>query len=88
MLPSHFVSIATLLGKENLLVVKDPERHARLRALLQPAFSADAIKAYLPDIEALVARHLADWQAAGSEGIKAYPCLKMLTFDFILQVCG
>lgn len=79
-------SAATLLGRDNLLVVKDPERHARLRALLQPAFNADAIKAYLPAIEALVARHLGDWQAAGPEGIKAYPSLKMLTFDFILQV--
>lgn len=77
---------ATLLGKDNLLVVKDPVRHAKLRALLQPAFSADAIKTYLPAIEALVARHLGDWQAAGPEGIKAYPRLKMLTFDFILQV--
>lgn len=77
---------ATLLGKDNLLVVKDPLRHATLRALLQPAFSAEAIKTYLPEIQALVARHLGDWQAAGPEGVKAYPCLKMLTFHFILQV--
>lgn len=77
---------ATLLGKDNLLVVKDPLRHATLRALLQPAFSAEAIKTYLPAIQALVARHLGDWQVAGPEGVKAYPCLKMLTFDFILQV--
>lgn len=31
-------------------------------------------------------RHLQDWQAAGPEGVKAYQSLKMLTFDFILQV--
>ena len=66
--------------------MKDPLRHATLRALLQPAFSAEAIKTYLPAIQALVARHLGDWQAAGPEGVKAYPCLKMLTFDFIMQV--
>jgi len=77
---------ATLLGRDNLLVVKDPVRHAKLRALLQPAFSAEAIKSYLPAIQALVARHLDDWCTAGPDGIKAYPCLKMLTFDFILQV--
>jgi cytochrome P450 len=77
---------ADLLGQDNLLVVKDPARHAQLRALLAPAFAADAIKAYLPAIEALVARHLGDWQAAGSEGVKAHPRLKMLTFDFIMEV--
>jgi cytochrome P450 len=38
----------TLLGEDSLLVVRDPERHRRLRALLQPAFSADAIATYLP----------------------------------------
>jgi cytochrome P450 len=81
-----YTAFSTLLGKDNLLVVKDSLRHATLRALLQPAFSAEAIRTYLPAIQALVARHLGDWQAAGSEGVKAYPCLKMLTFDFILQV--
>lgn len=75
-----------MLGQDNLLVVKDAARHAQLRALLAPAFAADAIKAYLPAIEALVARHLGDWQAAGPEGVKAYSRLKMLTFDFIMQV--
>jgi cytochrome P450 len=47
---------ATLLGKDNLLVVKDSARHLKLRTLLQPAFSADAIRTFLPAIEALVAR--------------------------------
>jgi hypothetical protein len=41
----------TLLGEDSLLVVKDPQRHAYLRALLQPAFGPDAIASYLPDIE-------------------------------------
>lgn len=83
---THAPTSADLLGKNCLLVVKNPARHTYLRTLVQPAFSADAIKAYLPAIEALVARHLSDWEAAGSSGVKAYPSLKMLTFDFILQV--
>jgi cytochrome P450 len=41
----------TLLGEDSLLVVKDPQRHAYLRALLQPAFGPDAIASYLPAIE-------------------------------------
>lgn len=85
-MPAALNDAAQLLGFDNLLVVKDSQRHAKLRALLQPAFSGDAIKTYLPAIDVLVARHLADWHAAGQDGVKAYPRLKMLTFDFILQV--
>ncbi|WIA16755.1 hypothetical protein OEZ85_013407 [Tetradesmus obliquus] len=81
-----FRAFGTLLGEDSLLVVKDPARHAYLRALLQPAFGPDAIASYLPDIEALVSRHLASWQASGQAGVKAYGALKMLTFDFILQI--
>lgn len=77
---------ATLLGEDSLLVVADPDRHKYLRTLLQPAFNADAIATYLPDIQSLIEWHLASWEAAGSQGVKAYECLKTLTFEFILQV--
>eukprot|EP00878_Enallax_costatus_P006453 GHUV01006765.1.p1 GENE.GHUV01006765.1~~GHUV01006765.1.p1 ORF type:complete len:278 (+),score=70.74 GHUV01006765.1:164-997(+) len=77
---------ATLLGEDSLLIVADPNRHKYLRTLLQPAFSADSIATYLQDIQSLIERHVAGWEAAGPTGVKAYDCLKMLTFDFILQV--
>jgi hypothetical protein len=37
-------------------------------------------------LQALVSRHLQSWQASGQGGVKAYGALKLLTFDFILQV--
>lgn len=49
--PMLLFAAGTLLGEDSLLVVKDPARHAYLRALLQPAFGPDAIASYLPDIE-------------------------------------
>lgn len=82
----HHGRAATLLGDDCLLVVKNPKRHAYLRTLLAPAFSADAISSYLPDIQVLVGRHLASWEDAGQAGIKAHKALKLLTFDFIMQV--
>lgn len=75
-----------LLGEDNLLCIKDPERHKKLRVLLQPAFAADAVATYLPDIQALITRHLCDMEAAGPAGMQAHHALKVLTFDFIMQV--
>jgi hypothetical protein len=77
---------ALLLGADNLLVIKDPVRHAKLRALLAPAFAGDAVAGYLPAVQALASRHLAGWAGAGGAGVQGYPRLKTLTFDFILQV--
>jgi hypothetical protein len=52
------VAAGTLLGEDSLLVVKDPARHAYLRALLQPAFGPDAVASYLPDIEVRPTSHM------------------------------
>lgn len=67
-------------------MVEDHARHAYLRTLLNPAFNAASIASYMPAIEALVARHLASWEAAGQGGVLAYKALKKLTFEFIVEV--
>lgn len=44
---------------------------------------------YLPEIVDLVQRHLQEWVDAGEAGVKGLDALKMLTFEFIVQVgCG
>jgi hypothetical protein len=48
--------------------------------------AAANIMLYCLLLQSLVSRHLASWQQSGQEGVKAYGALKMLTFDFILQV--
>jgi cytochrome P450 len=47
------------MGEHSLVLVQEP-RHKYLRGLLQPAFSGSAIAGYLPAIQALVTRHLAE----------------------------
>lgn len=44
---------------------------------------------YLPEIVDLVQRHLQEWVDAGEAGVNGLDALKMLTFEFIVQVgCG
>ena len=73
------------MGEDSLLVVSGP-KHKYLRGLLAPAFSPESVASYTPQIVQLVERHLADWAAAGDEGVKALDALKLLTFEFIVQV--
>jgi len=74
-----------LMGEHSLVLVQEP-RHKYLRGLLQPAFSGSAISGYLPAIQALVGRHLAEWEAAGEAGVQGYDGLKLLTYEFIISV--
>lgn len=61
----------TLMGEKSLVLVQEPH-HKYLRALLQPAFSKEAVHSYLPAIEALVLRHLTSWEDKGEA--LAGPC--------------
>eukprot|EP00879_Flechtneria_rotunda_P007705 GHRR01008078.1.p1 GENE.GHRR01008078.1~~GHRR01008078.1.p1 ORF type:complete len:426 (+),score=141.85 GHRR01008078.1:697-1974(+) len=78
-------SFVRLMGDQSLINVHNPV-HKHLRALLMPAFQPEAVASYLPQIQALVKHHMDEWVAAGAEGVKAYPKLKLLTFDFIIQI--
>ena len=70
-----------------MLVLSGPHpKH--LRALLAPAFSPEAVAAATPQIVELVGRHVQEWAAAGSEGVVGLEALKLLTFEFIVQVGG
>jgi hypothetical protein len=73
------------MGEDSLLVVSGP-RHKYLRALLAPAFNPDAVAGYTPQIVQLAQRHLQDWAAAGEDGVQGLDALKLLTFEFIVQV--
>jgi cytochrome P450 len=73
------------MGEHSLVLVQEP-RHKYLRGLLQPAFSGSAIAGYLPAIQGLVTRHLAEWEAAGEAGMQGYDGLKLLTYEFIISV--
>jgi cytochrome P450 len=75
------------MGEHSLVLVQEP-RHKYLRSLLQPAFSGSAIAGYLPAIQQLVLRHLAEWEAAGEAGVQGYNGLKLLTYEFIISVSG
>lgn len=62
------------MGEKSLVLVQEPH-HKYLRALLQPAFSKEAVYSYLPAIQALVNRHLASWEAAGVHSTEVPACL-------------
>ncbi|WIA32262.1 hypothetical protein OEZ86_003108 [Tetradesmus obliquus] len=84
-LQSNIKSFVALMGEHSLVLVQEP-RHKYLRGLLQPAFSGSAISGYLPAIQALVGRHLAEWEAAGEAGVQGYDGLKLLTYEFIISI--
>jgi hypothetical protein len=73
------------MGEHSLVLVQEP-RHKYLRGLLQPAFSGAAIAGYLPAMQQLVTRHLAEWEAVGEVGVQGYDGLKLLTYEFIISV--
>jgi cytochrome P450 len=73
------------MGKDSLIQAADPQ-HKYLRQLLGPAFSPEATARYLPEITALMQRHLQEWADAGEAGVKGLDSLKLLTFEFIVQV--
>lgn len=73
------------MGEDSLLVVSGPQ-HKYLRGLLAPAFSPEAVSRYTPQIAQLVTRHLADWAAAGPQGVRGMEAIKLLTFEFIVEV--
>jgi len=73
------------MGENSLLVVSGPQ-HKYLRGLLAPAFSPEAVSRYTPQIAQLVTRHLADWAAAGPQGVRGMDAIKLLTFEFIVEV--
>jgi hypothetical protein len=64
------------------------EAHKNFRAMLQPAFTPEAINgAFLPEVVAIVERALAAWAARG-EAVPGYDAFKRMTFEIIMQVGG
>lgn len=76
--------IGTLMGRHNLLTLQEPA-HKHLRALLQPAFTAEAVGVQMPRIVAVMDKYLQRW--ADAEGtVSADKEFKLMTFDFIVQI--
>eukprot|EP00879_Flechtneria_rotunda_P027586 GHRR01029556.1.p1 GENE.GHRR01029556.1~~GHRR01029556.1.p1 ORF type:complete len:239 (+),score=51.99 GHRR01029556.1:238-954(+) len=70
----------TILGDTSIAMVQNPELHQRLRQIMLPYFTTDAIQRLVPDIQATVQKHLARW-AAADKPVSAYKGAKKLTFD-------
>ncbi|KAI8472759.1 MAG: cytochrome P450 [Monoraphidium minutum] len=79
--PPHF---AKLFGPESL-ILQTGARHRALRALMQPAFTTEAIAAFVPRVSEIVSGYLEAWAAAGG-AVAGYEQLKLMTFDIIVQV--
>ncbi|KAF8064654.1 DED1 [Scenedesmus sp. PABB004] len=83
-----------LLGETSVSMLQpaDAELHARLRQVMAPFFTAEAVARAMPAIQATTEAHLARWAqggaAAGSAahaggGVTAYAAARLLTFDIL-----
>ncbi len=81
---AHTVS---LLGRTASANVSGAE-HKRLRALMQPAFSAEAVARAIPMIQGIAQRHLADWahESTAKGVVKGQKAVALHAFEVILQV--
>ncbi len=73
--PPH---LGALLGKDAVPFI-DGETHKARKRLLLSAFTRDALRSYVPGVRALVARHVAQWSAAGEQPLN--PQITQLGFD-------
>jgi hypothetical protein len=53
-----------MLGTSSLSITTDQQLHARLRQYLGMAFTKDAVQQLLPELQCVVAGHMARWAAA------------------------
>jgi hypothetical protein len=60
-----------MLGTSSLSTTIDQQLHARLRQYLGMAFTKDAVQQMLPELQGVVAGHMARWAAATNPGSSA-----------------
>eukprot|EP00878_Enallax_costatus_P016211 GHUV01017004.1.p1 GENE.GHUV01017004.1~~GHUV01017004.1.p1 ORF type:complete len:388 (+),score=77.49 GHUV01017004.1:1042-2205(+) len=83
-IPAWPPNISALLGPNTVTITQDPQLHARLRQLLNPYFTAEAIQYQMPAIHSKVKGHMAGWASEGSLGV--YEAVRLLTFDILVNV--
>jgi cytochrome P450 len=72
-----------LLGEYSISITQDPQLHSRLRQVMGPTFSPEAVAGLMPGVQQTVTKHMERWQQQGS--FKAYPAVRLLTFDVLVN---
>jgi cytochrome P450 len=73
-----------LLGDSSISITQDPELHTRLRQIMSPYFTPEAMQQLSPEIHTTVRKHLARWASESATGdVHGYNAAKLLTFDVI-----
>jgi cytochrome P450 len=72
-----------LLGEHSISIMQDAQLHSRLRQVMGPTFSPEAVAGLMPGVQQTVAKHVARWAQQGS--FTAYPAVRLLTFDVLVN---
>lgn len=72
-----------LLGEQSISILQDPQLHSKLRQVMGPTFSAEAVAGLMPGVQQTVAKHVGRW--AQQDSFAAYPAARLLTFDVLVN---
>ncbi|KAF6251874.1 cytochrome P450 [Scenedesmus sp. NREL 46B-D3] len=72
-----------LLGEYSISITQDAQLHSKLRQVMGPTFSPEAVAGLMPGVQQTVAKHVARWAQQGS--FTAYPAVRLLTFDVLVN---
>ncbi|HEY1011357.1 MAG TPA: cytochrome P450 [Herpetosiphonaceae bacterium] len=76
--------VRQLLGAQCVAMLNGQE-HRERRKLLAPHFGYPAMRAFVPEIEAIARRHLADW-AAAPQPLTVFPAMRALAFEIAVTL--
>lgn len=76
--------VRQLLGAQCVAMLNGQE-HRERRRLLAPHFSYPAMRGFVPEIEAIARRHLADW-AARPQPLTIFPAMRALAFEIAVTL--
>lgn len=85
--PVQMERVGALIGEDGILAMP-PAVHKVLRAVLAPAFNADAVAQLVPEVVSIAEQTLQSMEAASAAGepVSGYQGITMMTFEVIVQV--